>query len=77
MATLLPNRAEVFQTLMAVHQAGWNYSPLNSNLTVDELSYILADAGVRAFVADERFAPVAARRRTKPVSRSPVDSRWV
>ena len=59
-ATLLPNRAEVFQTLMAVHQAGWNYAPLNSNLTVDELSYILADAGVRAFIADARFAPLAA-----------------
>ncbi len=59
-ATLLPNRAEGFGVLMAVHQAGWNYVPLNSNLTTSELSYILGDSGARAFVADQRFAPEAA-----------------
>ena len=32
-ATLLPNRAEMIQTLLAVFQAGWNYVPLNNNLT--------------------------------------------
>ncbi len=58
-ATLLPNRAEVLQTLMAVHQAGWNYVPLNSNLTVAEVAYILADSGAKALVADERFAAAA------------------
>jgi long-chain acyl-CoA synthetase len=58
-ATLLPNRSEVFQVLMAVHQAGWNYVPLNNNLTAPEISYIVGDAGVRALVADDRFAPVA------------------
>ena len=46
--------------LMAVHQAGWNYVPLNSNLTAAELSYILADAGAKAFIADQRFATEAA-----------------
>ena len=59
-ATLLPNRVEVLQTLMAVHQAGWNYVPLNNNLTAGEVEYILADSGARALVADERFADVAA-----------------
>ena len=59
-ATLLPNRAEVLQTLMAVHQAGWNYVPLNSNLTAAELSYILGDAGAKALVADQCFAAAAA-----------------
>ena len=59
-ATLLPNRAEVIAVLMAVHQAGWNYVPLNSNLTTPELSYILGDAGAKAFVADQRFATEAA-----------------
>ena len=58
-ATLLPNRVEVFATLMAVHQAGWNYVPLNNNLTADELAYILADAGAKALVVDQRFAAVA------------------
>jgi long-chain acyl-CoA synthetase len=60
LATLLPNRAEVLVVLMALFQAGWNFVPLNSNLTVAEVSYILRDAGTKAFVADERFAAVAA-----------------
>ena len=54
--TLLPNRAEVIVVLMAVHQAGWDDVPLNSNLTTLELSYILGDAGAKVFVADQRFA---------------------
>ena len=58
-ATLLPNRAEVLVVLMALFQAGWNFVPLNSNLTVAEVSYILEDAGAKALVADERFAAVA------------------
>ena len=44
---------------MALFQAGWNFVPLNSNLTVAEVSYILGDAGAKALVADERFAAVA------------------
>ncbi len=59
-ATLLPNRAEVLMVLMALFQAGWNFVPLNSNLTAAEVSYILGDAGAKALVADERFAAVAA-----------------
>ena len=58
-AMLLPNRAEVLVVLMALFQAGWNFVPLNSNLTVAEVSYILGDAGAKALVADERFAAVA------------------
>jgi long-chain acyl-CoA synthetase len=58
-ATLLPNRAEVIVVLMALFQAGWNFVPLNSNLTIAEVSYILGDAGAKALVADERFAAVA------------------
>ena len=33
LAMLLPNRAETFVLLMALFQAGWNFVPLNSNLT--------------------------------------------
>ena len=58
-AMLLPNRAEVFVVLMALFQAGWNFVPLNSNLTVAEVSYILGDSGAKVLVADERFAAVA------------------
>ncbi len=59
-AMLLPNRAETFVLLMALFQAGWNFVPLNSNLTVAEVAYISRDAGARALVADARFADVAA-----------------
>ncbi len=59
-AMLLPNRAETLVVLMAVFQAGWNFVPLNSNLTAAEVSYILGDAAAKALVADERFAAVAA-----------------
>ena len=58
-ATLLANRAEVLVVLLAVHQAGWQYVPLNSNLTAAEAGYILKDSGARVLVADGRFAPLA------------------
>ena len=58
-ATLMPNSAELLQTLLAVFQAGWQYVPVNTHLTADEVAYILADSGAKALVADERFAEVA------------------
>ncbi|HVT42739.1 MAG TPA: AMP-binding protein [Acidimicrobiales bacterium] len=60
LALLLPNRAETFVVLMALFQAGWNFVPLNTNLTAAEITYILRDAGAKALVADARFADVAA-----------------
>jgi long-chain acyl-CoA synthetase len=59
-ATLLPNRVETIEVLMAVFQAGWNHVPLNNNLTADEVTYILEDSGAKVLLADERFATVAA-----------------
>jgi long-chain acyl-CoA synthetase len=59
-AMLLPNRAETLFVLMAAFQAGWNFVPMNSNLTAAEVIYILKDANAKALVADERFATVAA-----------------
>jgi len=60
LAMMLPNRAEVIVVLMALFQAGWNFVPLNSNLTTAEVAYILGDAGAKALVADARYADVAA-----------------
>ena len=59
-ATLMSNSAELLQALLAVFQAGWQYVPINTHLTADEVAYILADSGARAFIADERYAEVAA-----------------
>ena len=58
-ATLLPNRAELIQVLLAVFQAGFQYVPINSNLTAAEAGYILTDSGAKVVIADERFADVA------------------
>ena len=58
-ATLMSNSAELLQVLLAVFQAGWQYVPINTHLTADEVAYILADSGAKAFVADERYADVA------------------
>jgi long-chain acyl-CoA synthetase len=58
-ATLTLNRAELLQTLLAVFQAGWQYVPINTHLTGDEVAYILGDSGAKAFFADAHFASVA------------------
>jgi long-chain acyl-CoA synthetase len=58
-ATLTRNSAELFQTLLAVFQAGWQYVPLNTHLTAAEAGYILGDSGAAALVADAEFAGVA------------------
>jgi long-chain acyl-CoA synthetase len=73
-AMLLPNRAEVMVVLMALFQAGWNFVPLNSNLRVTEVSYILSDAGAKALVADARFAVVAA---TAALEAGVPESGWI
>ena len=58
-ATLTRNSAELFQTLLAIFQGGWQYVGLNTHLTADEVGYILADSGARALVADAAFGDVA------------------
>ncbi len=59
-AVLLPNGEPLVSTLLAVMQAGWHWVPINTSLTASEVAWILADSGARAFLADERYAEVAA-----------------
>jgi long-chain acyl-CoA synthetase len=59
-ATLLPNGAEMIEIYLAALQAGWYLVPINHHLVGPEVAYILKDSGAKAFVADERFAQVAA-----------------
>jgi long-chain acyl-CoA synthetase len=59
-ATITRNSAELFQVLLAVFQAGWQYVPLNTHLTASELTYILRDSGAAAVFADAELADVAA-----------------
>jgi long-chain acyl-CoA synthetase len=72
-ATLTRNSAELFQTLLAVFQAGWQYVPLNTHLTAAEVGYILGDSGATSLVADAEFGAVA--RAGADTAGLPVDGR--
>ena len=54
-ATLLPNSVETFRVLLAVMQAGMQYVPLNTNLTLDEIRYVLDDSGAKVLVTDHEM----------------------
>jgi hypothetical protein len=58
-ALLLPNGAPFLELLLATMQAGWHVTPLNSHLSAEEIAYIVADSGARAFIAHEDFAEQA------------------
>ena len=72
-ATLTSNSAELFQTLLAVFQGGWQYVGLNTHLTADEVGYILADSGAKALVADAAFGDVASE--AAEAAGVPIDGR--
>ncbi|MCB1016037.1 MAG: AMP-binding protein [Acidimicrobiales bacterium] len=58
-ALMMGNRCEAFEAFWAAAHLGTTYVPVNWHWTADELAYVLADAGCRALVVDERFADVA------------------
>jgi len=58
-AALLPNGAAMMETLVAVMQAGWYVTPLNTTLAPAEIAYVLRDCGAKAFLADAAFAEKA------------------
>ena len=74
-ATLLPNCAEMLEVYLAALQAGWYLVPINHHLVAPEVAYILKDSGARAFIAHERFGPVARRRRGRGRARCGRPSR--
>jgi long-chain acyl-CoA synthetase len=59
-ALMVSNRPEFAEVVAAVQRSGLRLTPINWHLTADEVAYILEDCGARAFVADTRFAAVAA-----------------
>ena len=62
LALLCSNRPEFVETVAAVRRAGLRLTTVNWHLTADEAGYIVDDCDATAFVADARFADVAARR---------------
>ncbi|MGI9603862.1 MAG: AMP-binding protein [Acidimicrobiales bacterium] len=59
-AAMISNRAEFAAVLAAAQRAGLRFTPVNWHLTADEAAYIVDDSEAAAFVADARFAAVAA-----------------
>ena len=59
-AAMIPNRVEFATVLMAALRTGLRFTPINWHLTADEAAYIVDNCEARAFVADGRFAAVAA-----------------
>ena len=59
-AILCANRPEFAEVLSATQRAGLRLTPVNWHLTAAEAGYIVDDCEARAFVADARFAGLAA-----------------
>jgi long-chain acyl-CoA synthetase len=59
-AGMLPNSTEALALFFAAVQTGLYVVPVNWHLAAAEVAYILSDSGAAAFVANERFAAVAA-----------------
>jgi len=59
-AGMLPNGSTALALFFAALQTGLYVVPVNWHLAAAEVAYILGDSGAAAFVADERFAAVAA-----------------
>ena len=60
-AVVLPNSRELLEVLLAIMQAGWQYTALNAHLNASEVAYILENSGARAFFAHARHAEAAPR----------------
>ena len=59
-AGMLPNSSAALALFFAAMETGLYVVPVNWHLAAAEVGYILGDSGAAAFVADERFAAVAA-----------------
>ena len=59
-ALLCANRPEFVEVLLATQRAGLRLTPVNWHLTAAEAGYIVDDCEAVAFIADARFADVAA-----------------
>jgi long-chain acyl-CoA synthetase len=59
-ALMVANRPEFAEVVAASQRSGLRLTPINWHLTADEAAYIVGDCGATVFVADARFAEVAA-----------------
>ena len=59
-ALMVSNRPEFAEVAATTQRSGLRITPVNWHLTADEVAYIVGDCQARVFVADARFAEVAA-----------------
>ena len=59
-ALVCTNRPQFAEVVAASVRGGYRMTPINWHLTADEASYIVADCGAKALVADVRLAATAA-----------------
>jgi long-chain acyl-CoA synthetase len=55
-ATVLPNSVIHLEIFMAIAQAGWYVTPINSHLAPPEMDYILEDCGAKAVIVSSRYS---------------------
>lgn len=58
-AVLLPRRMELPVALLAVFKAGGAYLPMDPNLPIGRIAFLLKDAGVKAVICDHSLLDVA------------------
>jgi len=58
-ALISGNRAEFVVTFLATLRSGMRLTPINTGLRTNEIRHIVDDSGVKALLAEERFADVA------------------
>jgi long-chain acyl-CoA synthetase len=76
-ATLLGNRAEAVEAVLAATDAGVWVTPVNRHLTLQEVRYVLEDSGARVVLTDadhEAVARAAAGSRTVLVAGDELDA---
>jgi acyl-CoA synthetase (AMP-forming)/AMP-acid ligase II len=64
-ALMLPNRREFLEVTWGCQLSGLYYTPVNTHLTFDEVSYIVDDCRARALFIDESMGELAAALRNR------------
>ncbi len=66
-AIVVSNRSEFLESYLATIRAGFTQTPIKTNWTKDQISYLLKDAGSKAIITDIAEAKLAAEAASLPV----------
>ena len=74
-AALVDNGNTLIECALATHEAGLQFTPLNTHLTAHELTTIMDHSGCKVLVAGARFAPLLAGLDRRRVGAARADGR--